>query len=184
MWQGNLLPQVYMEDSMSSSRQISAVFPYVDDLIEAINALKKRQVTIVDVHSPSCDEEIIAALGEKRSPVRFFTFTGGLLGILTGFGLSVYTAIQWHFIVSGKPPVPRVPYVIESFEFCILLAVFFNLGGMLLLTRLPKMRLPDHYDERCTEDRYSMHVRCPAAFHGEIRQLLEKVGAEEVRDLD
>jgi hypothetical protein len=168
---------------MKDGRPVMAIFACLDDLLDAIRSLRQRSIEIADVHSPTLNEEIITALGVKRSPVRFFTLGGGILGLLTGFGLSVYTAIQWHFIVSGKPPVPLVPYVIVAFEFCILFSVLFTLGGMLLLSRLPKMKLPAHYDARVTEDRYSMLIHCPAAEQGEIKQLLREAGAEEVHDL-
>jgi hypothetical protein len=169
---------------MNETRPVMALFANLDDTLGAIRSLRERGIAIRDVHSPSLSHEIIEALGVRRSPVRFFTLTGGILGILTGFGLSVFTAMQWHFIVSGKPPVPRVPYVIESFEFCILLSVIFNLGGMLLLSRLPRRKLPAHYDGRLTEDRYGILLHCPLARQQEIRQLLQAAGAEEIHDLD
>ena len=169
---------------MSDDKQLMAIFCYLDDITRAIRSLKDLRIEIRDVHSPSLSHEIIEALGTKRSPVRFFTLTGGILGILTGFGLSIFTAMRWHFIVSGKPPVPTVPYVIEGFEFCILLSVFFNLGGMLLLSRLPKWKLPVHYDERLTEDRFSMLIRCPTARQREISHLLQEAGAEEIHEVD
>jgi molybdopterin-containing oxidoreductase family membrane subunit len=161
-----------------------AIFACLDDLLAAIRSVREQGIEIGDVHSPFFHEEIGAALGSKRSPVRFFTLAGAILGILSGLGLAVYTAVQWHFIVSGKPPVPRVPYVIVAFEFCILLAIFFNLGGMLLLARLPKSKLPAHYDIRLTEDRFGLLVRGPGARQGEIRHLLQEAGAEEIHDLD
>jgi len=168
---------------MKGTRPVVALFEYLDDLLAAIAGLRQRGVEIGDVHSPTFHREIQTALGVKRSPVRFFTLTGGILGILTGFGLSVYTAMQWHFIVSGKPPVPRVPYVIEAFEFCILFSVLLNLGGMLLLSRLPKHRLPVHYDARFTEDRFGLLLHCPENDREEIGRLLVDAGAEEVSDL-
>jgi hypothetical protein len=168
---------------MSEAKPVLAIFAYLDDLLQAIGIMRHRGVTISDVHSPAFHQEILTAVGAKRSPVRFFTLTGGILGVLSGFGLAIYTAIQWHFIVSGKPPVPRVPYVIEGFEFCILFSVFFNLGGMLLLSRLPKHKLPKHYDVRLTEDRFGLLVQCPPGDHQEIRRLLSEAGAEEVNDL-
>jgi molybdopterin-containing oxidoreductase family membrane subunit len=168
---------------MSATQPVLSIFADLDDLLAAIGALRLKGVEIGDVHSPTFQEEIQTALAIPRSPVRFFTLTGGILGILSGFGLAIYTAMQWHFIVSGKPPVPRVPYVIEAFEFCILFSVLCNLGGMLFLARLPKHKLPAHYDPRCTEDRYTMLIHCPPADRAEIGQLLREMGAEEVNDL-
>jgi hypothetical protein len=165
---------------MSKQVCLQAIFVYLDDLLGALRALKERKLDIRAVHSPAPNREIGELMEEKPSPIRYFTLAGGILGILTGFGLSVYTAWQWKFVVSGKPPIPTVPYVIESFEFCILLSVFLNLAGVLLLTRLPKRSLPPYYDPRVTEDRFSVLVKCPAAVREEISTLLQKAGAEEI----
>jgi len=165
---------------MNKQVQLQGIFAYLDDLLHALQALKERKLDIRAVHSPAPNQEIEALMAEKPSPIRYFTLTGGILGILTGFGLSVYTAWQWKFVVSGKPPIPTVPYVIESFEFCILLAVFLNLAGVLLLNRLPKRTLPSHYDPRVTEDRFSILVRCPEADLEKTSTLLHEAGAEEI----
>jgi len=165
---------------MNDHVQLQAVFAYLDDLLGALRALKERKLDIRAVHSPAPNREIEAFMAEKPSPVRYFTLTGAILGILTGFGLSVYTAWQWKFVVSGKPPVPTVPYVIESFEFCILFGVLLTLAGMLLLGRLPKRSLPAYYDPRVTEDRFSVLVNCPAGEREEIGALLREAGAEEI----
>lgn len=168
---------------MKAGQAVLAIFVDLDHLLAAIGALRTRKIEIVDVHAPTFQPELLTALGQKRSPVRFFTLFGGILGLLSGFGLAIYTAMQWHFVVSGKPPVPRAPYVIEAFEFCILFAILCNLGGMLFLARLPTFKLPSHYDPRCTEDRYAMLLHCPVAERAEIGRLLREMGAEEVNDL-
>jgi len=165
---------------MGNHVQMQAIFSYLDDLLKALRLLKNRQLDIRAVHSPTPNQEIAALMAEKASPVRYFTLAGAILGIITGFSLSVYTAMQWRFVVSGKPPVPTVPYVIESFEFCILFAVLFNVMGLLLLARLPRLRLPVYYDPRVTEDRYSVLISCDAAEGCEIGRLLLENGAEEV----
>lgn len=165
---------------MADPLQLQAIFVYVDDLLRALRAIKQRQLTVLSVHSPVQNHDIAALMAEGASPVRYITLTGGILGIVAGFSLSVYTAMQWRFVVSGKPPVPAVPYVIESFEFCILFAVLFNVAGLLLLARLPRLSLPAAYDPRVTEDRFSLLVSCPAAEREEIIHLLQENGAEEV----
>lgn len=164
---------------MPSHVQIQAIFVYVDDLLRAVRAIKQRQLTVVSVHSPVQNPEITALMAEGPSPVRYITLAGAILGIVTGFGLSVFTAMQWRFVVSGKPPVPAMPYVIEAFEFCILFAVLSNVMGLLLLSRLPRLTLPASYDPRVTEDRFSVLVGCPAEEQENIRRLLQENGAEE-----
>ena len=165
---------------MKDQVQLQAVFTYLDDLLQALRTLREKNVDIPAVHSPVPNREIEELTAKRRSPVRLITLCGGILGIVSGFGLSVYTAWQWKFVVSGKPPVPFVPYVIESFEFCILFGVLFNVIGMLFLSRLPRLKLPAHYDIRVTEDRFSILVNCPGDECGSVRKLLLDNGAEEV----
>jgi hypothetical protein len=130
-------------------------------------------------------EEIREALGE---PVlgrgRFFTLTGAILGLFAGIFLAWYTAAQWRFVVGGKPPIPVIPTVIPAFEFFILLAVLFTLGGLLFLNKMPSMRLPAHYDKRFSQDRFGILVYCTEADRGQVSNILSSLGAEEVRQIE
>jgi molybdopterin-containing oxidoreductase family membrane subunit len=172
------------EERMDKQVQLLAVFPFLDDLLGAVRLLRERRLNIRAVHSPVPNSEISALLAEGPSLVRIFTLGGGILGILVGFGLSAYTAWQWKFIVGGKPVVSPIPYVIVSFEFCILLAAVLNVAGFLLLSRLPKRGLPVLYDPRVTEDRFSVLVRCPEPEREKISHLLHEAGAEEIHVAD
>jgi molybdopterin-containing oxidoreductase family membrane subunit len=156
------------------------VFKYLDDLVNALEVLRKQELKIQTVYSPVPSHEILETLGVKASPVRYFTLIGAMLGIATGVGLAIYTAMQWKFIVSGKPPVPRVPYVIVAFEFCILLGVFWNLASMWVKSRLPKFRVPPSYDPRFSRDRFGVVVLCSEPDREKVKGILTQAGAEEV----
>ena len=128
---------------MAKKLAVVGIFAYLNELLSAVEGLRNEKIRISAVYSPMRIEEVREALGEPAlGPGRFFTLTGAVLGFLTGVSLAVYTASQWRFIVGGKPPIPIIPSVIPGFEFFILIAVFFTLGGFLFLSRLPKMRLP------------------------------------------
>ncbi|MEW6667776.1 MAG: DUF3341 domain-containing protein [Thermodesulfobacteriota bacterium] len=167
---------------MKRDRQgVLAVFSYLEDVLRALRELQGRGIPVDTVYSPARSDGIADALKMKPSLVRVFTLAGGMLGVATGFGLSIYTAVQWHFVVSGKPTVPFIPYVIEGFEFGILLGVFLNLAGILLLSGMPRFGLPDHYDPRFSEDRYGVFVICAEHTEGELTKMLQDAGAEEIR---
>lgn len=168
---------------MNKPVQLHAVFAFHDDLLAALRALREKNIDLQAVHSPVRNDEITALTTDKKSPVRFITLCGAILGILSGFGLSIYTASQWKFIVSGKPPVPIVPYVIEGFEFCILFGVLFNIIGMLLFSRLPSRSLPAHYDARVSQDRFSVLVNCEPDACESVRRILHDAGAEEIHGI-
>ena len=170
---------------MAKKLSVVGIFPYLNELIFAIEGLKKEKVRISTVYSPMRIEEIREALGE--SPLgagRFFTLTGAILGILTGIFLAWYTAAQWRFIVGGKPPIPVIPTVIPAFEFFILIAVFFTLGGLLYLARLPKLRLPANYDKRFSQDRFGIVIDCTEDNCEPVSNLLKNLGAEEVQRIE
>jgi len=164
------------------NQTLVGVFEYLDDLVDALKAIREKGFKIQTVYSPVRSHEIIEALGLKPSPVRYFALVGAILGIATGFGLAIYTALQWKFIVSGKPPVPRVPYVIVGFEFCILIGVLWNLVSMWINSRLPKLRLPDGYDPRFSGDRFGVMVLCSEPDREQVAEILTEAGAEEVHD--
>jgi len=167
---------------MINNSGLMGIFASRDRLQGALKAVRENRVDIQAVYSPVPLHEVEEALSAKPSSVRYFTLTGALLGIATGIFLSTYTSLQWNFIVSGKPVVSYVPMVIVAFEFCILLAIVFNLLGMLINSRLPGFTIPVHYDTRFTQDRFGILVRCTESERATVTTILKAAGAEEVRN--
>jgi hypothetical protein len=169
-------------ETVKNRPAMMGIFATLDELLAALKAVQAGSFTVDTVYSPIPLHEIGEALGVKRSPVRFFTLTGGLLGIMIGVGLVIYTSLQWKFIVSGKPVIPLVPAVIVGFEFCVLVAIIFNLLGLLVNTRLPRLRLPDHHDPRFTRDRFGLLVLYAASERERLSSILVECGAEETHE--
>jgi len=167
---------------MATQPAMMAVFAAVDELLVAVKALKTGSFKIHTVYSPVPLHEIGEVLDLPTSPVRFFTLAGGILGILTGMALTIYTCLQWKFIVSGKPVIPWIPAVVVGFEFCILIAILFNLAGLLTQARLPRLRLPEHHDPRFTRDRFGLLVLCSETERPTLANMLRECGAEEVHE--
>ena len=169
---------------MIDSVSLIAIFSRRSGLKNALQALREKKVAVQAVYSPVPLHEVEEVLSARPSSVRYFTLTGALLGIVTGIFLSVYTSLQWNFIVSGKPVVSYVPMVIVAFEFCILLAIVFNLLGMLVNSRLPRFSIPVHYDTRFTQDRFGILVQCAESERATVTTILKAAGAEEVCHAD
>ncbi|MBI5583155.1 MAG: DUF3341 domain-containing protein [Deltaproteobacteria bacterium] len=161
---------------------VLGIFSYPADLRKAVTVLSKmdRELTVL---APSAQESLQEVLERKPSPVRYYTLGGGLLGLVSGLALAVYTALQWKFVVSGKPLVPWIPFVIVGFEFLILFGVLGSFCGWLLHSRLPRLRLPAYYDPRFSDNRFGLLVYADRAEGGKIAALLQEAGAEEVHDL-
>jgi hypothetical protein len=166
-----------------AQRALMGIFTYLDDLLGALKALKGTGLEFT-VFAPSSSEEIKEVLKESPSPVRYYTLCGGLFGLFFGFALAVYTVIQWKFIVSGKPIIPWIPFVIVGFEFLILFGVLLSFFGWLIHSRLPRLRLPAYYDPRFSNDRFGLLIVAAQTDGKKIADLLREAGAEEIHEVE
>ena len=160
-----------------------AVFSYLDDLLSALEALKSRNLKFT-VFSPLARHEIKEIVGAKPSVIRYVTLFGALAGMALGLSLALYTTLQWKFIVSGKPIVPWVPFVVVAFEFTILLGVIVPFIGLMIIGRIPRSKLPAYYDPRFSNDRFGILVPVSEVERQQVVRLLNEVGAEEIHEVE
>ena len=156
------------------------VFTYVDDVADAVRALRglgHRDVTVI---SPVPHHAIEQALEQGPSLVRWVTATGAVLGCTAGFSLCIYSVYSWPLVVGGKELVSLPPFVVIGYESMILLGSLANLVGMLALARLPQVKAPAPYDPRFTVDRIGVWVPGHGEAAERARDLLRGHGAEEV----
>ena len=168
---------------MGRSPQILGIFAHVDTTLKAIHDLKARGFSDLTVYTPVPVDEIQEAMERDKpvSRVRLFTLIGGLTGMITGFALTIWTALKWNLITGGKPIVSIPPFVIIAFEMTILLGGLSTLLGLLVLGKLPRLSPSVAYDPRFSVDRFGVAVRCPADRIAEASRCLGDAGAEEVR---
>ncbi|MBI2152556.1 MAG: DUF3341 domain-containing protein [Candidatus Rokubacteria bacterium] len=162
---------------------VLGIFAHVDTTVKAIRELRAQGFHDFTVYSPIPVEEIETVLEENRpvSPVRLFTLIGGLTGMLTGFGLTIWSALKWGLVTGGKPIVSIPPFVIIAFELTILLGGLSTLLAILVLGKLPAVRRSSTYDPRFTVDRFGIAVSCAAERAPAVSRSLSQAGAEEVR---
>jgi molybdopterin-containing oxidoreductase family membrane subunit len=110
--------------------------------------------------------------------VGYFTLAGGLLGFFTGFALAIYTAVQWNIIVSGKPVVAWISFLIVGFEFTILFAVFGNILGFLTQARLPEFESLKIYDPRSSGEYFGVMASCVESEQEKLMEFLKSRGGE------
>ncbi len=145
---------------------------------EAVTELKTSAYRLQKVHSPIPSHKLSDAVKLDKSKVGYFTLAGGIIGLFAGFGLAAYTATQWNLIVSGKPIVALIPFFIVGFEFTILFAVFGNVIGMLALTGLSRLKLPDTYDPRCSSTHFGIVASCGFGEEEQLMGFFEQRGGE------
>jgi hypothetical protein len=168
---------------MAHEPALLGIYPYLDDLLEALRRLKREDGKILTVFSPIHFSEIQEIIGHKTSTVRYLTLIGGILGGVSLVALGIYAHLSFKLITSGKPVIPPIPFVVPFFEGMILFAVIFTVLFWVLKGRLPRFKLPSVYDPRFSEDRFGLLVACPEGKRDVILKLLKDAGAEEVRDV-
>jgi Alternative complex III, ActD subunit len=146
--------------TMPDERHIMGLFKNEDHVVSAIEALKSSPYEFVRVNTPIPSHKIMQALELKKSKVGWFTLCGGILGFLSGFGLAAFTATRWDLIVSGKPIMAIIPFVVVGFEATILFAVFGNVIGLLTQMRVPNDAWLKYYDPRCSGEHFGVLATC------------------------
>jgi hypothetical protein len=163
---------------MALEKQVMGLFTNEDQAVAAINELADSAWSLKRVHSPIPSHRIAEALKLKKSPVGFFTLCGGILGFISGFTLAAFTAARWDLIISGKPILAWIPFVIVGFEFTILFSVFGNVAGLLVLARLPRLAGLKIYDPRCSGDHFGVLAACDVGQQQELQAFFQHKGAE------
>jgi hypothetical protein len=163
---------------MADKRHVIGLFSDGERAVSAIRALKGKAWAVESVYTPIPHHGIMEAVGPRKSRVGYFTLAGGILGFLSGIGLAIFTATRWDLIVSGKPVVALIPFLIVGFEFTILFAVFGNITGFLIQARLPDLGGLKRHCPVCTGDRFGVVAACREGEEEEVAAFLKEQGAE------
>jgi molybdopterin-containing oxidoreductase family membrane subunit len=163
---------------MSAEYRVMGLFKDEGQAISAIRDIKDSPWPMHRVHSPIPSHKIADALELKKSKVGYFTLVGGITGFFAGFFLAMFTASQWHLIVSGKPVISLVPFFIVGFEFTILFAVFGNVVGLIHQMRLPEFKGLEQYDPRCSGDCFGVMASSKAEELEGLKHFFQNIGGE------
>ena len=163
---------------MNSQRYMMGLFKTEAQVISAVNDLKETEYKFERVNLPFPSHKIMDALDLKKSKVGWFTLVGGIIGFCAGFGLAIYTAVEWNIMVSGKPIFSIIPFIIVGFEATILFAVFGNVIGLLTQTRLPSSRWLKNYDARCSGEHFGVLASCRTDQMDGLRDFFHQMGGE------
>ena len=166
------------EATMADLHYVMGLFRDDARAAEAVRDLPAQGFKVVRVHSPIPSQGILSALKVKPSLVGWITLLGGIIGFFTGFALAAFTAQRWGLIVSGKPVLAWVPFVIVGFEFTVLFAVFGNVIGLLLMMKLPSFKGLRHYDPRCSGEHYGVLAACPDGRQHALQDFFKNQGGE------
>lgn len=116
-----------------------AEFKSSGELMHAAEKMRDAGYKQFDCHSPFPIHGMDAAMGMKRSPVGYIAGAFGLVGLVGGFALQIWTsAVDYPMVIAGKPYNSYQAWVVVSFGLMVLFSALGALFGMLAVNRLPR----------------------------------------------
>ena len=135
-----------------------AEFETAADVLEAAIRCRDAGFRRWDVHTPFPIHGMDEAMGLGKSPVGWFTFTGGLTGFFSGMTMIWFmNKFDYPLVVGGKPLFTPLFAFPVAYELTILLGAFGTLLGMAFLNRLPRLYNPLFKNarfKRASDDRF------------------------------
>lgn len=157
-----------------------SVYDMPSDVSTVVRKLKSRGFEDLTTYAPAPFEEIEEAEDPKPSGVRAFTLIGGLVGVVTGFGIQIWMSMDWPIKIAGKNIAAIPPMWIIGFELTILFGGILTVLGLLLLGGLYPRPLDAHYSPRFSADEFGVVVRCEERDVAEVESLMRGHNAKEV----
>ncbi len=157
---------------------VRGVYTNAGALLNAVKAVKTAGFHQLEYFSPVKLEKVADVLGHHKSPVRFWTLAGALIGLVGGFALAIGTAGINGLIVGGKHPVSLIPYCIPGFEGMVLIGSLFNLAGLVVHTWSHGRKYVP-YDPRYSRDRFALIATCPDSELNSLKTVMAETRPEE-----
>ena len=175
---------------MSQQYGILGVFATPETVKEAAAQLSRLGFRDVEAYTPYP----IEGIGELVHPGRktllpLVMFAAAVLGACWGYFIQYWDeAIDYPLNVGGRPQNSWPAFVVGTFEFTVLLAIFAGFFAMLLASRLPRLYHPISNAiefERASRDRFVLCVeaRDPSFEPTTIRRVFERYGAESIAEV-
>jgi len=157
-----------------------SVYDLPSDVSTVVRKLKARGFDELTTYSPAPFEEIEEAEDPRPSIVRLFTLIGGLVGVVTGFGIQIWMSMDWPIKIAGKNFSAIPPMWIIGFELTILFAGLLTLIGLLVFGGLYPRKLDEHYSPRFSAEEFGIVVSCEDRDVAEVEALMRGHNAKEV----
>lgn len=169
---------------------ILAEFDTTTEIVEAARKVRDAGYIKTDAFSPFPIHEMDEALGIKRTILPYLVFGGGIVGLLTGFGLQIFVhAIDYPLNVGGRPYISIPSMIPPSYELTILFAGFAAVFGMLFLNGLPMPYHPVFNVPRfalATREKFFLLIesRDPKFDYEETKNFMQSLNPQEVFDVE
>ncbi len=157
-----------------------SVYDLVSDTSNVVRSLKARGFDDLTTYSPAPFTELEEAEDPRPSKVRIFTLLGGLVGVVTGFGIQIWMSMDWPIKIAGKNFAAIPPMWIIGFELTILFGGILTILGLVGLGGLYPRPLDEHYSPRFSAEEFGVVVKCEDRDVAEVEALMRGNNAKEV----
>ncbi len=160
--------------------RLVGIFELPAQAAAAVKQLRSRGYTDLETYAPAPFPEVEDAVDPKPSRVRLLTLIGGLVGVVSGYAMTIWMANNWKIMIGGKPFTSIPPFTIIAFELTILFGGVMTVLGLFIFGGLPKFKLDPAYSPRFSAEDFGVAVRCREQDVAEIDALLRENDATEV----
>lgn len=166
-----------------------AEFDSVDKLLAGCRRVRDAGYLKTDAYTPFPVHGIDKALGIKSTVLPWICLVCGLTGTTIALTMQIWmNAIDYPYIISGKPFISMPAFIPVTFELTVLLAAFGAFFGMLALNKLPMFSNPVFTDprfDRATDDRFFLFIGANDAKYEKagVTRLLGDMGSGHVADI-
>lgn len=164
-----------------SKTQYLAQFDSSEALLDAVQQLRDEGWDQMEAFSPFPIHGLDEALGVKPTKLPWMVLLAGIVGCVVAIvGQWWMNAVDYPYIISGKPLFSFPASVPIAFELTILFAAFAAFFGMLRLAELPRLYNPLLAHEalaRVSVDRFVLAISGDSEAGEQLVPLLESAGA-------
>ena len=163
---------------------IVGTFANEEDFLAAAENLQSSGFDNISLLSPLPLEEAQQLLGLGKSPVRRFSLAGAIIGALSGFAMSVATALVFILPTGGRAIITVPPFLIITYEMTILMGVLFTLIGFHVVSGLPAWK-DKPYLPSANIDRFVVVVEGAAEDRAASAEaIIRQAGAEKIQNIE
>jgi len=119
-----------------------AEFDRAEALLEATRRTREAGYRCFEAYSPFPIDGLADAVGFKESWTPLATLLGGFAGAAIGFGMQVYTNLDFPIDIEGRPTIAPPAFALITFEIMVLVAVISSVVVMLARNGLPRLSHP------------------------------------------
>ena len=166
------------------ANNVLGVFQYEDDFLAAATKLRESGYDDITLMTPVPVHAAEKVQGLGKSNVRRFTLFGALLGAVSGFAMTVITALVFILPTGGRPIITIPPYLVITYEMTILFGILFTLLGFHFVSGLPAWH-DKIYRVESNIDRFTVVVPLPDGKDPTLAEnIIRESGAEEVSQVE